>query len=136
MRLGSVLLILTLPVLVVAQHSDWETLIEAANQFTKQGRYTEAERSYLGAIKEAERSEQKDLRLGRSLSSLAGLRSAQGRYEEARSLYRKAAGVLEAALGPEHVDLAIVRSGSAKVEMNMGHLAESEPLSLKSLAVL
>jgi serine/threonine-protein kinase len=70
------------------------------------------------------------------LQSLALLRTIQGRYEEAETLYRQALESRERAFGPEHVDLVpLLRqlSGMARIRSD---LAEVEALNRRALTIL
>ena len=54
-----------------------------------QGDYTEAEKQFAAALKEAEQFAPKDPRLATGLNSLAEVYRAQGRYAEAEPLYKR-----------------------------------------------
>ena len=72
----------------------------------QQGRYGEAEKRWLAALKEAEGFGPDDERLATSLNDLALLYQARGNYAEAEPLYKRSLVIWEKALGPEHPDMA------------------------------
>ena len=51
--------------------------------------------------------------MGSCLNNLAGLYRAQGRYEEAEPLYRRALAIAEKALGPEHPNVVRIKENYA-----------------------
>src|SRR5215472_15865496 len=94
------------PVLAVAQPKTWEDYIAAGKSAYQQGRYTEAEKLFEAALKEAEGFGPQDLDVATSLNNLAVLYSAQGKYVEAEPLFKRALAIQEKALGLEHPDVA------------------------------
>jgi tetratricopeptide (TPR) repeat protein len=71
-----------------------------------------------------------------SLSNLAGLYDAQGRYAEAEPLLRRALGVWEKTLGPDHPHMAISLHNLAALYLRQGRYAEAEPLLRRALEIL
>lgn len=63
-----------------------------------------------------------------TLNDLAGLLQATGRYAEAEPLYRRDLAISEAALGPEHPDVATSLNNLAALLQTMGRYTEAEPL--------
>ncbi len=80
----------------------WQRSNEAGVAASQQGKYAEAEKYYLAALKEAESFAPEDPRLAASLNNLATLYDTQGKYAEAEPLYQRSLAILEKALGPEH----------------------------------
>jgi len=72
----------------------------------QEGRYTDAETSWLAALEQAKKFGDEDTRLATSLNNLALLYSEQDRYAEAEPLARRALEIWEKALGPEHPNVA------------------------------
>ena len=56
-----------------------------------------------------------------SLNNLAVLYHAQGKYAEAEPLYRRALGIREKALGPEHPDVATSLNNLAELYRPRGN---------------
>src|SRR5262245_12356729 len=68
-----------------------------------QGKYDEAERSYLQAVAVLEKKlGPGHLRVAESLNGLALIYQMQGRYKEAEPLFSRASRISEKVLGPEH----------------------------------
>ena len=108
MRLGTTrwllvgLLCLALWTTALAQQTQWEKLNGAGMEAYERGRYAEAEKLWLAALKEAETFGGEHPRLATSLNNLAELYRAQGRYAQAEPLHQRALAIREkAALGPE-----------------------------------
>ena len=89
-----------------AQTKTWDDSVAAANEAYQQGRYTEAEKLFEAALKEAEGFGPQDPRLATSLNSPAVLYYAQGKYTEAEPLVARALVIREKALGLDHQDVA------------------------------
>ncbi len=89
-----------------AQETRWDSILADAAKAYQQADYAEAEKLFLAALKEAEKFGNQDPRLATSLNNLAELYRAQGNYEQAEPLYRRALAIDEKALGPEHPGLA------------------------------
>src|SRR5262245_59380555 len=73
--------------------------------------------------------------LGTSLSNLAHLYQAQGRYEEADPLYKRSLAIVET-VGREHPNVAVQLSDLATFYQAQGRHEEAERLYLRSLAIL
>jgi len=86
----------------------WEGLRDEGAEAYLRGDYAEAEVKSAAALELAETFESDDPRLATSLGNLATLYQAQGRYAEAGPLHERALAIREAALGPEHPDVAKV----------------------------
>ena len=85
----------------------WETYNDAGIEAYEQGRYAEAEKLWLAALKEAEKFGPQAPRLATSLNNLALLYDTQGKYAEAEPLYKRALEIDEKALGPDHPSVAV-----------------------------
>ncbi|MCH9020758.1 MAG: CHAT domain-containing protein, partial [Proteobacteria bacterium] len=70
-----------------------------------------------------------------SLNNLAELYRAQGRYEAAEPLYKRALAVREKALGPDHPDVATSLNNLAGLYRLQGRYEAAEPLYMRSLAI-
>ena len=69
------------------------------------------------------------------IAALAGLLDGQGKYDEAEALYRRALGLFEHALGPEHYEVAITCNNLAALSHTRGDNAEAESLYQRALAI-
>jgi tetratricopeptide (TPR) repeat protein len=70
-----------------------------------------------------------------SLNNLSELYRAQGKYEEAEPLYRRAMTIRQKTLGPEHPDTAQSLSNLALLYRFQGKYAEAEALYKRSLEI-
>jgi len=68
------------------------------------------------------------LQLAPSLNNLAALYHAQGRYDEAEPLYRRALALYEQVLGPIHPLVAQCLNNLAALYHAQGRYADAEPL--------
>ncbi len=60
-----------------------------------------------------------------SLQNLALLYAAQGRHAEAEPLYQRSLAIREAALGPEHPDVATGLNNLAELYRDQGNYGEA-----------
>ncbi len=98
-----------------AQIEPWQSHTEAGVKAYQQGNYPEAEKRLVAALKEAENFGPEDPRLAKTLTDLALLYRAQGKYAEAEPLYKRALAIKEKALGPEHPRVAISLNNLAEL---------------------
>src|SRR5438552_18578913 len=84
MRFSILVLIAILPLAAprgaIAQATPWQMHISVGEQAYREGRYSDAEKAFAAALKEAERLGPDNPRLATSLNNLAVLYKAQGRY--------------------------------------------------------
>lgn len=80
-------------VAATAQPSTWERNLREGNDLVSHGQYAQAERSYLSAIREAEKFGPNDQRLAVSLASLALFYMSQGQTEKALPLAARALAI-------------------------------------------
>jgi tetratricopeptide (TPR) repeat protein len=71
-----------------------------------------------------------------SLSNLAVLYRAMGRYSEASELYQRSLTISRKALGPEHPDVAINLNNLAVLYRRMGRTSEAASIGRDALAIL
>src|SRR4051812_10923160 len=69
--------------------------VDDATTAAHQGRYGDAERLLIAAVKRAERLTHDLAGLAAAIARLADLYRAQGRYDEAERLYQRAIGIIE-----------------------------------------
>ncbi len=86
--------------------SSYEKDTTAGVKAYNNGNFAEAEKIFKRALKELEAASPTDERVGLVLVNLATVKKAQGLDKEVEPLLKRAIGVLELALGPEHPDLA------------------------------
>ena len=101
----------------------------------QEGRYGDAERLLVGALKRAERSAPESTDLAVALGKLADLYRAQARYEEAEPLYRRAIAIEEMRHGSQHSRMARVLNNLALVYRAQGLYTQAEPLCQRALAI-
>jgi tetratricopeptide (TPR) repeat protein len=70
-----------------------------------------------------------------SLNNLAALYRAQGKYDQAEPLYKRALAILEKALGPEHPDVATVLGNYAALLEKTNRQAEAEKLRQRAAKI-
>lgn len=86
--------------------SSYESDVAAGVKAYGEGNLAAAEKAFKRALKDVEAVSPTDARVGQVLVNLATVKKAQGMDKEVEPLLRRAIGVLELALGPEHPDLA------------------------------
>ncbi len=114
---------------------EWERLMKAGGEAYQQGRYTDAETSWLAALEQAKKFGDEDTRLATSLNNLAELYDTQGQYAQAEALYKRSLAIREKALGPEHPSVATSLNNLALLYHTQGQYAQAEPLYKRSLAI-
>jgi tetratricopeptide (TPR) repeat protein len=75
--------------------SGWKDHLNEGDNYREKGNYSEAEKAYLAAIKEAEAFAEQDPRLPMTMNNLASLYDEEGRYREAEPLYLRALNLRE-----------------------------------------
>ena len=113
----------------------WEDQIALAEQAYMQQRFDEAERLFNAAVLKAEAFQQPDTRLALSLTQLAKLYHAQGRYGNAEPLYLRALGIYELTRGPEHPDVAATLNNLGVLYRMHGQFSEAKPMLERALAI-
>src|SRR5262245_16612869 len=120
---------------VAAQETPWEKAAKAGDQLIKQGRYPEAETSYLEALVEAEKSGVQDPRLAKSLTNLAALYRNQGKYPEALRLLQKALSIWDGIPETNHIGRAAVLDDLAFICLNQRLYDQAEAHYRRSLNI-
>jgi len=123
------------PATALAQVEQWQSHMDAGVKAYFDNDYTEAEKQFTAAVKEAEQFGPEDPRLATTLNSLAEVHRAQGRLEEAEALHKRALAIIEKALGPEHPDVATSLNNLADLYRALGKYAEVEPLHKRALGI-
>ena len=114
----------------------WEDYMEAAYHARQDGRYREAEELLLVAADFAAGFPTNDLRRAMTLNDLAEICVAEDRHAEAEVLYRQATEIIEAALGPDHLDLAAHLATVAAFYAEQGIYTEAEPPYEQAVAIM
>ena len=127
--------ILCLASFAVAQETAWERYMKAGMEAYEQGKYAEAEKQLLTALKEAEEFGEQDRRVAQSLGGLGVVYRAQGRYAEAEPLLWKALAIAKKTFPPEHPEVAGSLDNLAALYNAQGKYAEAEPLLRRVLAI-
>ncbi len=119
-----------------AQVEQWQSYIVAGNRSYQRGDYAEAEKQWGLVLKEAKQFSPQDPRLVTTLSSLAALHQAQGKYAEAEPIFKRALVIFEKTLGSEHPLVAANLNNLAALYHAQGKYAEAEPLCKQALAIV
>jgi tetratricopeptide (TPR) repeat protein len=101
----------------------------------QQGKYAEAEKQWVAAVKEAEGFGPQDPRLAASLNRLGEVHLHQRRYAEAEPLIKRALAIRQKALGPKNPDVAMSLHNLALLYKAQGRYSEAEPLYQQALAI-
>ena len=120
---------------VCAQDGSWEESMAAGMQAFDEGRYAEATRLFLVALKEAEKFGEQDPRFAASLNNLGLLYQAQGQYAQAEPLYERALAIAEKALGPEHPNVATSLENYAALLHKFNRDAEADKMEARAQAI-
>jgi len=70
-----------------------------------------------------------------SLNNLAALYLEQGRYADAKPLFKRSLAILEKSLGPDHPGVATALNNLAELYRDQGRYVDAEPLYNRSLAI-
>lgn len=114
----------------------WNTEQEAGLKALEQGLYSQAVRSFLAAIREAEKFGPTDARLAESISGMAQANLLQGDFAAAERQFRQALAIFEKTAGPNHPNVARVLNNLATALRLRENYAEAAALSRRSLAIL
>jgi tetratricopeptide (TPR) repeat protein len=104
-------------------------------QAFRKGDYAKAEGYLKAARDEAEKFGSEDPRFATTLTNLAELYYAQGKYGEAAPLYKRSLATREKALGPDHPDVAQSLENYAALLRKTGRDAEAEKLEARAKAI-
>ncbi len=134
--LVGILCVVFVSIQACTQETQWDKHMTTAAKAYQQGRYTDAERSFQAAVKDAEAFGPQDPRLATSLNNLAELYRLQGKYAEAEPLNKRALAIRKRSLGPAHPDVANSLNNLAGLYHQQGKYDEAEPLYKRSLAIV
>ena len=129
------LLLLPTSGLSQSRPDSWEGTIRLGKELREQGRYQEAERVCLAAVQEADQFDETDSRRADALSNLGLVYRDQGKLSESERVLTRAAAVLKATRGQEHLDLAVCFSNLALVYFRQGRVKEAEELLNQALNI-
>ena len=119
-----------------SKSNNWEDYNQAGKYAYERGDYIEAEKQWLAALAAAEKFRSHDARLAATLSNLAELYRAQGRYSEAAELNQRALTIWEKDLGKsDDPNVAKALNSLALTYGAQGRNSEAEPLFKRSLAI-
>ena len=102
----------------------------------RQGKFAEAEKQWTAGLEVAKSFGTHDPRYATSLSNLANLYRALGRYGDAAPLYKRSIRIMEKTLGPEHRLVATSLNNLAELYRTQGRYDEAEPLYKRSLGIV
>lgn len=124
-----------------AAHGDDPQVAEAMHNLAAtlwwDGKYTEAEPLYEGALKMRQRLfKRDDPAIAFSMTHLATCRLSLGRIESARSMFQGALDMRTRIYGPEHEQVAASLNNLAKCEMDAEEFPHAEALLRAALAMI
>ncbi|GMU66187.1 MAG: hypothetical protein AMXMBFR36_24610 [Acidobacteriota bacterium] len=118
---------------------DPELLAQSINNLAfdlhQQARWEEAEALYRESLDLRRRSDAGPLAEARVLGNIALLHDDRGDYAAAAPIYREALALQQAAVGEEHLDVAVIINNLAAVVYRTGDYAEAERLFRRSLEI-
>ena len=112
----------------------WWGYMEEGAKLRDERQLAQAEGRFLAALELAERFPSED-ELLTTLSVLADVYHAQGKYTQAEPLYKRSLSIAEKRFGLEHVATAHQLYSLAKLYRDQGRYAEAEPLFKQVLAI-
>jgi tetratricopeptide (TPR) repeat protein len=133
---GTTLAVLTLAPSVKAQEAEeaWKTLVAEGQHDSGVKDYTKAEQVFLKAVHEAERFAVDDWRVGVTLESLGQVYTAEKKFGEAESAYRRALGIVGKTNGDDSVEVANVNFDIANLMFDSGHQVDALTRVRKALS--
>lgn len=132
---GVVLALPAITPLVRAQRADdtWKKLFTQGVYDAGRKDYSRAEQSLLGALHEAERFGDKDVRVASTENTIGLVYAAENKFGEADKAYRRALAIFEVAYGKESLDVANVNFNIATVMFGQGRQADAMPYILPAV---
>ena len=115
-----------------AYTTSWQRSNEAGFEAYQGGRYAEAEKYYLAALKEAEIFGPEDTRIATTLDNLALLYDTQGEYAEAEPLLKRSLKIYQKFLGPDHLNVARFLENYAALLRKMEREAEATEMEARA----
>ena len=119
--------------LASSEEDAWLNYITQGKQYQDQGRYSEAENSFLNAYRVADRG-RSDRRLIGTMNNLANLYRAQGKYLQAERMALRVLEVCQQVLGAESGSSAVAMNNLAEVYRAEEKASAAEPLYLRAIA--
>ena len=117
-------------------HADqWYEVSKAGLRAADEGRFDDAEALFREALQLSEEYSDGDPRQATSVNNLAYILHAQGRYLAAEPHYRESLAMREAALGPDHPDVAQSCNNLAELYRVLGRYPDAEPLHQRALEI-
>ena len=113
----------------------WQRSNEAGVAASQQGKYAEAEKYYLAALKEAEIFGPEDTRIATTLDNLALLYDTQGEYAEAEHLLKRSLKIYQKFLGPDHPNVARFLENYAALLRKTNRDAEGAQMEVRAKAI-
>ncbi len=110
-RLTLALLAALPPAVPAQQKSAWDEAIAQGKRDFQLGEYSDADRWFKKALKEAESANRDEHRVGVTLVNLAAVKKAQGSEKEVEGMLKRATAAFEKAHGPDHPDVAAAVEG-------------------------
>ena len=116
--------------------NSWEEVYRQGEAANYQGRYQDAERYFLQALKLAQDFGADDLRLPKTLNSLGGLAGRYEKHHVAQQHFEQALIIYHRVLGPQSVEVGETENLLGRVLSDQGRLKESEAHYMRALQIL
>jgi tetratricopeptide (TPR) repeat protein len=112
----------------------WKDLVMQGQRSAANNEYAKAELNFLKAVHEAERFGVDDWRVGTTLESLGQVYTAEKKFSEAESAYRRALEIVEKADGDDSEEVANVTFDIANLMFDAGRQKEALTLARKAVS--
>jgi tetratricopeptide (TPR) repeat protein len=124
------------PLAAKAQEAEdaWKDLVTQGQRAAGNNEFPRAEQIFLKAVHEAERFAADDWRVGVTLESLGQVYTAQKKFGDAESAYRRALGIVAKANGDDSVEAANVNVDIANLMLAGSHLSEALVYARRALS--
>lgn len=121
--------------LITPENTLWELAMSHGAEEFQRGRYNEAEKRFLAALKEGEAFGSENPRVAVSLNAVAEVFALQGRYAEADAHIRRALEISEKSLGQNHKLVAEALENIARLYYAQRKYPEAETFALRAQAI-
>jgi tetratricopeptide (TPR) repeat protein len=109
---------------IVPQQNKVDQLAAQADLAFTRGKFAEAEKAYVEALKETNETADLPSHLAITLNALATIYNLQGRYKEAEPLCRRALALVEAS--SDEIELSSILNTLASIELHYGEYGKAE----------
>jgi tetratricopeptide (TPR) repeat protein len=135
-RLGLLAMRLMCAHLLIGQEPHFRDLNEQAVKLYKEGKFTQAAKAELEAIRAGEATYgPDDVRIAAALNNLGSIYEGESQFPEAVEVYKRSLAITEKAFGPDNLRVAAALNNLALVYGKLGRYAEAEPLYRRALLI-